>query len=108
VFDTQIAYKYVNTHTSFRVGWNKLCQLYGAPSNPLKETFHGIYRTNPAIWKQRPLTEGMMIYASADVRHLHTFHTKMSQSIKPSQKAGFEKLCRDAILRSGDDHNCRF
>ena len=108
VFDTQIAYRYVNTRTSLRIGWNKLCQIYNVPSNPLKGKFHGIYLTNPQIWKQRPLTRDMMIYASADVRHLHDFHLLLSKKINASQLNDFQKMCREAILREGDEHSCNF
>lgn len=52
------------------VNLNTLCDLYGAPSNPLKEQLKNIYRYNQRYWCRRPLTRDMLIYASSDVLSL--------------------------------------
>lgn len=52
------------------VSLNALCELYGAPINPQKETLKALYRRDQRYWARRPLTRDMLLYAAADVLSL--------------------------------------
>jgi len=102
VFDTQIAYHFVNP-SRYRVGWNKLCKIFlGKNSeNPLKEKIHGILKVNEVYWKKRPLTSEMINYAAADVIQLHSLYHKLDSRIWASRRNDFEKMCAEATLKEG-------
>lgn len=52
------------------VNLNTLCELYGAPTNPLKDQLKYIYRRDQKYWSRRPMSRDMLIYASSDVMGL--------------------------------------
>lgn len=54
--------KYVNLNT--------LCEMYGGPSNILKEQMKYVYRRDQRYWSRRPITREMLLYAGSDVMGL--------------------------------------
>lgn len=52
------------------VSLNALCEIYDAPTNPIKEQLKNIYRRDQRYWARRPLSREMMVYAAADVLSL--------------------------------------
>jgi len=57
-------------HKVHSVSLNSLCELYGAPVNPLKDQFKNIYKRDQHFWARRPFTREMMLYSAADVLSL--------------------------------------
>lgn len=49
------------------VSLNTLCEIYGAPKNPMKDQLKNIYRRDQKYWSRRPLTREMLLYAAVDV-----------------------------------------
>ncbi|XP_066251483.1 egalitarian protein homolog isoform X1 [Euwallacea similis] len=77
VFDTQAAHAVLTFQETGRpvykaksVALNALCEIYGAPVNPMKDQLKNIYRRDQKYWSRRPLTREMILYASADVLSL--------------------------------------
>lgn len=71
IFDTQIAHSVIKNPKKVKdfptIGFNKLCEEYGAPINPQKDELKDVYRTNPDFWLKRPLDRDMLAYAALDV-----------------------------------------
>ncbi|XP_076238381.1 egl_like_exo domain-containing protein [Calliopsis andreniformis] len=105
VFDTQAAHAVLQFQETGKpvykvknVNLNTLCDLYGAPSNPLKEQLKNIYRYNQRYWCRRPLTRDMLIYASSDVLSLvPQIYVSMAKLIKPEVQGLFAELCEEQI-----------
>lgn len=73
VFDTQSAHAVLQYQNEGRevykvknVSLNTLCELYGAPVNPMKEQLKSLYRRDQRYWARRPLTREMLLYAAGD------------------------------------------
>lgn len=73
VFDTQSAHAVLQYQNEGRevykvknVSLNTLCELYGAPANPMKEQLKSLYRRDQKYWARRPLTRDMLLYAAGD------------------------------------------
>jgi exonuclease 3'-5' domain-containing protein 1 len=49
------------------VSLNTLCELYGAPMNPMKDQLKNVYKRDQKYWARRPLTRDMLLYAASDV-----------------------------------------
>ncbi|NP_001136335.1 egalitarian isoform X1 [Nasonia vitripennis] len=106
IFDTQAAHsviEYQNTgkpvYKVKNANLNTLCDLYGAPSNVLKEQLKNIYRRDQRYWARRPLTRDMIVYASSDVQSLvPLIYNAMSKLIKPEMQKLFNELCEEQIL----------
>jgi exonuclease 3'-5' domain-containing protein 1 len=49
------------------VSLNTLCELYGAPINPMKDQLKNVYKRDQKYWARRPLTRDMLLYAASDV-----------------------------------------
>ncbi|XP_033339239.2 egl_like_exo domain-containing protein [Megalopta genalis] len=105
VFDTQAAHAVLQYQETGKpvykvknVNLNTLCDLYGAPSNPLKEQFKNTYRNNQKYWCRRPLTRDMLIYASSDVLNLvPQIYVSIAKLIKPEVQPLFAELCEEQI-----------
>ncbi|XP_076299775.1 egl_like_exo domain-containing protein [Lasioglossum baleicum] len=105
VFDTQAAHAVLQFQETGKpvykvknVNLNTLCDLYGAPSNPLKEQLKNTYRNNQKYWCRRPLTRDMLIYASSDVSNLvPQIYVSIAKLIKPEVQALFAELCEEQI-----------
>lgn len=106
VFDTQAAHAvlcYQDTgkpvYKAKSVALNALCECYGAPSNPMKEQLKNIYRRDQKYWSRRPLSNDMILYASADV--LSLVHDKlyypMLKAIKPENRQLMMELCYEQV-----------
>lgn len=74
VFDTQSAHAVLQYQNEGRevykvknVSLNTLCDLYGAPGNPMKEQLRSLYRRDQKYWARRPLTRDMLLFAAGDV-----------------------------------------
>lgn len=73
VFDTQSANAVIQYQNEGRevykvknVSLNTLCELYGAPANPMKEQLKCMYRRDQKYWARRPLSREMLLYAAGD------------------------------------------
>ncbi|XP_015610363.1 uncharacterized protein LOC107275094 [Cephus cinctus] len=105
VFDTQAAHAVLQFQETGKpvykvknVNLNALCQLYGAPCNPLKEQLKNIYRRDQRYWSRRPMTRDMLIYASCDVLSLvPQIYTAMSRLIKPEFQTLVNELCDEQV-----------
>ena len=81
------------------VSLNALCDLYGAPVNPMKEQVKNIYRRDQKFWARRPLSRDMICYAAADVLALvPTIYNAMATCIKPEFSNLFKELCEEQVL----------
>jgi len=106
VFDTQAAHAVLQLQDTGKpvykvknVSLNALCELYGAPANPMKEQVKNIYRRDQKFWARRPLTRDMVCYAAADVLALvPTIYTAMAGQIKPEFANLFHELCEEQVL----------
>jgi exonuclease 3'-5' domain-containing protein 1 len=49
------------------VSLNSLCEMYGAPPNPLRDQLKVVYKRDQKYWSRRPLTTEMILYAASDV-----------------------------------------
>ncbi|XP_033214156.1 egalitarian protein homolog [Belonocnema kinseyi] len=105
VFDTQAAHAILQFQETGKpvykvknVNLNALCELYGAPSNLLKEQLKNIYRRDQRYWSRRPMTREMLIYASSDVLSLVplVYHA-MNKLIKPEMQTLFVELCEEQV-----------
>jgi len=109
VFDTQAAHAVLTYQDTGRpvykaksVALNALCEIYGAPVNPMKDQLKNIYRRDQKYWSRRPLTREMILYASADVLSLvneKIFHA-MSSAIKEENRALMVDLCQEQVSSS--------
>lgn len=107
VFDTQAAHAVLTYQDTGRpvykaksVALNALCEIYGAPVNPMKDQLKNIYRRDQKYWSRRPLTREMILYASADVLSLvneKIFHA-MSSAIKEENRALMVDLCQEQVF----------
>lgn len=70
IFDTRIAYGVIKGYLNVPIGFNNLCEMYGAEINVEKDEFKNIYRTRPDVWLDRPITPTMLAYAALDVASL--------------------------------------
>jgi len=106
VFDTQAAHAVLQLQDTGKpvykvknVSLNALCELYGAPVNPMKEQVKNIYRRDQKFWARRPLTRDMICYAAADVLALvPTIYNAMATCIKPEFCNLFKELCEEQVL----------
>lgn len=106
VFDTQAAHAVLQLQDTGKpvykvknVSLNALCELYGAPVNPMKEQVKNIYRRDQKFWARRPLTRDMICYAAADVLALvPTIYNAMARCIKPEFTNLFKELCEEQVL----------
>lgn len=95
VYDTQVAYKFVDPSGVHPIGLNNLYQLYKLSPNPWKDGFSRQYARNDSLWSMRPLTSDMIQYAIADVKDLVELHWRMDKHIKPSDRGNFVRMCRE-------------
>lgn len=49
------------------VSLNSLCELYGAPPNPMRDQLKNVYKRDQKYWSHRPMTREMLLYAASDV-----------------------------------------
>lgn len=105
VFDTQSAHavlQYQDTgkpvYKVKNVNLNALCELYGAPCNPLKDQLKNVYRRDQRYWSRRPLSRDMLLYAGCDVLSLvPQIYSAMSRLIKPEMQTLFSELCEEQV-----------
>lgn len=104
VFDTQAAnavLTYQDTGTPIykakSVPLNALCEIYGAPVNTMKEQLKNIYRRDQKYWSRRPLTNDMILYASADVLSLVQIYAPMCRGIKTDNYQLMVELCSEQV-----------
>ncbi|XP_034937623.1 egalitarian protein homolog [Chelonus insularis] len=106
VFDTQAAHAVIQYQETEKpvdkvknINLNTLCELYNAPSNPLKSQFKCVYRRDQKYWSRRPILRDMLIYATSDVLGLvPQAYSTMSKLIKPEMYALFQQLCEEQIF----------
>uniref|UniRef100_A0A1B0C935 Putative exonuclease n=1 Tax=Lutzomyia longipalpis TaxID=7200 RepID=A0A1B0C935_LUTLO len=74
VFDTQSAHAILQLQNHGKqvykvknVSLNTLCEMYGAPINPMKDQLKNVYRRDQKYWARRPLSRDMLLYAAGDV-----------------------------------------
>ena len=63
------------------IGLKELLKIYGF-DHELKTTMKTNYRSDPALWTRRPLTEDMIEYAACDVVNLATVYNKLKEDIE--------------------------
>ncbi|KAI5734503.1 uncharacterized protein LOC103512274 isoform X2 [Diaphorina citri] len=61
------------------IGLNDLLKFYKISPNNFKKNIQNLYRENPHIWKTRPLTSDMLLYAAADVESLLALFHRMTK-----------------------------
>ena len=89
VFDTNAAYAVLHQQmtgqsldTTGDISFNKICEKYKAPSNPIKKDIKKYYVRDEKFWGRRPLSRDMICYAAADVISLvPTLYTSMNRDI---------------------------
>jgi hypothetical protein len=64
-----------------KIGLKELMQHYGF-NHELKTTMKANYKSDPALWAKRPLTEDMIEYAACDVANLTTVYKKLKEDIE--------------------------
>lgn len=67
------------------IALNELLKFYKISPNAYKSSIKSSYRDNPHIWKTRPLTEEMILYAASDVDALITVHARISKEFALKQ-----------------------
>ncbi|XP_015114166.1 egalitarian protein homolog [Diachasma alloeum] len=105
VFDTQAAHAVIQyqevgkpVYKVKSVNLNTLCEMYGAPCNPLKEQLKYIYRRDQKYWSRRPMSRDMLVYATSDVLGLvPQVYNAMSRVIKPETQSLFNELCEEQV-----------
>ncbi|KAJ6646810.1 Egalitarian protein like, partial [Pseudolycoriella hygida] len=107
VFDTQSAHAVLQfqehgkqVYKVKNLSLNTLCELYNAPSNPMKEQLKSVYRRDQKYWARRPLSRDMLLYAAGDVLVLinEQLYASMALAIKPEFKGLLSELCTEQIL----------
>lgn len=79
------------------IGLNDLLTANGVHVNDSRDK--SIYRRNPAFWSERPLTEFMIQWASADVDKLLQVATMQKASASSSQLQRAKDLSKERSLR---------
>lgn len=105
VFDTQAAHAVVQfqmsgkpVHKAKNLNLNALCELYGLPGNPLKESMKPIYKRDQRFWARRPLTREMILYAASDVACLVPgLYSTLLREMRPEFSQLFHELCDEQI-----------
>ncbi|XP_063981541.1 egalitarian protein homolog [Diachasmimorpha longicaudata] len=105
VFDTQAAHAVIQyqdvgkpVYKVKSVNLNTLCEMYGAPCNPLKEQLKYIYRRDQKYWSRRPMSRDMLIYATSDVLGLvPQVYNAMFRLIRPETQSLFKELCEEQV-----------
>ena len=97
VFDTALAFKVLqfqltgaSMHTSNQIGFNKLCELFSIPQNPVKE------RKKNILWRMIISQNGKrgldtadviddetVLYCAWDVEPLHALHSQLCGALAP-------------------------
>lgn len=107
VFDTsafankiEIASKLMNLNTTLR--------NYGCELNEKRNEISDMYRTNPYIWRTRPLTPFLIQYASKDVASLFMLREKLLQAIvlQERRRPNLERECYEASAAAIDTFRC--
>lgn len=107
VFDTQSAHAVLQFQNHQKqvykvknVSLNTLCEIYGAPINPMKDQLKNVYRRDQKYWARRPLTRDMLLYAAGDVLVLinELLYANMANSITVDFRTLFSELCTEQIL----------
>ena len=72
---------------SARRSLNAVLTAHNLPPNAVRD--RGVYQTNERFWATRPLTKGMIEWASVDVHSLFLLHEKQCGAASDSEaKAG--------------------
>jgi len=106
VFDTNAAYAVLHQQmtgqsldTTGDISFNKICEKYKAPSNPIKKDIKKYYVRDEKFWGRRPLSRDMICYAAADVISLvPTLYTSMNRDIVGSYQILLSSLIEERIL----------
>lgn len=107
VFDTQSAHAVLQFQNHQKqvykvknVSLNTLCEIYGAPINPMKDQLKNVYRRDQKYWARRPLTRDMLLYAAGDVLVLinELLYANMANAITVDFRVLFSELCTEQIL----------
>jgi ribonuclease D len=64
-----------------KIGLKELMQHYSF-NHELKTTMKANYKSDPALWAKRPLTEDMIEYAACDVANLTTVYKRLKEDIE--------------------------
>ncbi|GAB0089948.1 5'-Nucleotidase, C-terminal [Sergentomyia squamirostris] len=107
VFDTQSAHAILQLQNHGKqvykvknVSLNTLCEMYGAPINPMKDQLKNVYRRDQKYWARRPLSRDMLLYAAGDVLVLinEQLYAAMASAILADYRGLLSELCTEQVL----------
>ena len=102
VFDTQIWD--MNCNHGLRRGLNDVLASHGLQVNQSRNGCVAMYLSNPNFWKQRPLNEKMINYASNDVFQLFNLRSRLISNAGSSTIYERESMKAPDTLRSLNHH----
>ena len=115
IYDTALAHNIIRYQTLGQsihlakgnmIGFNKICEVYNIPENPLKS----IMKKSNMLWKkenvyQQPnLSSEMIAYSAFDVEPLHDLYEITNSMIEDDFKPLLKDLCENVLIRTIDPH----
>lgn len=110
LFDTSIVHRvvrYQNTgdpFNNFSMGFNKICQEYSLPLNPLKDFYEGFQwtKTEKLFGLKKDLTDDLKIYCAYDVIPLINLYDILESQLEKDFAHLHEKMVEINIIRGFD------
>eukprot|EP00093_Oithona_nana_P010419 10419.XXX_491953_493614_1 [CDS] Oithona nana genome sequencing. len=110
LFDTSVAHAVIQFQDHglpywSQIGFNNICERYGFPPNPFKDSYSGYYWTHleKHFFKKETLPEDMIIYCAYDVVPLLDLQRILKDSIQLDFQHLLHDLTQDMILRPIDE-----